>query len=140
MKKELEDKLFEKYPKIFKQKDLSMKETCMCCGIECGNGWYDLINTLCFSLQFNVEHNNYPQVEATQVKEKFGTLRFYYITTHTKIEDSYKHERQLGCIEGIIDFAELLSEQICENCGSNQNVKQTKGWITTLCEKCMETK
>lgn len=31
---ELQEKLFEKYPKIFRQKDLSMNETCMCWGIE----------------------------------------------------------------------------------------------------------
>ena len=34
MKKELQDKLYNDFPKIFKQKDLSMKETCMCWGIE----------------------------------------------------------------------------------------------------------
>ena len=47
MRKELEDKLFNKYPEIFKQKDLPARETCMCWGITCGDGWYDIIDNLC---------------------------------------------------------------------------------------------
>lgn len=136
MQEELQNKLIEKYPKIFKQKDSPMNQTCMYWGLECGNGWYDLIDRLCFQLQFNTEHNNYPQVEATQVKEKFGTLRFYYQTNASE-EDKYS-ERNCRYIEGLISFAEFYSEFICENCGSMENVSQTKGWITTLCENCMK--
>jgi hypothetical protein len=39
----------------------------------------------------------------------------------------------------VIHFAESLSEEICENCESLEEVSQTKsGWIQTLCKKCME--
>jgi len=34
MKLELQNKLFEKYPNIFKNKDLPMNQTCMCWGNE----------------------------------------------------------------------------------------------------------
>ena len=85
MKKELEDKLFEKYPKIFRQKDLPMNETCMCWGFECGDGWYNILDILCKQIQWHIDKNlkedeleGNVQVEATQVKEKFGGLRFYY--------------------------------------------------------------
>ena len=61
-----------------------MKETCMCWGIDTGDGWYDLIDTLCGLLQFNTDRNRCPQVEATQVKEKYGTLSFYYSFVQTK--------------------------------------------------------
>ena len=96
MKTELEDKLYQKYPKIFRQKDLSMKETCMCWGIECGAGWYDLINFLCFHLQFDIDKNNYPQVEASQVKEKYGGLCFYYSILLSEKEDKY---RERHCVQ-----------------------------------------
>jgi hypothetical protein len=127
MKKELQDKLYEKYPKIFKQKDDDMTTTCLCWGLECGDGWFDLIERLCDSLQFHTDNNNYPQVEATQVKEKFGTLSFY-----TSGADEY--------LSGYINFAESMSATICETCGTNQNVTQTKGWIKTICKKCLEEK
>lgn len=136
MKKELEEKLFKKYPKIFRQKDLSMAETCMCWGIGTGDGWYNLIDMLCSQLQFNTDKNKYPQVEAVQVKEKFGTLRFYY-NVLSKKEDKY-FERHSGVIEGLVDFAEFLSGSICEGCGINQEITQTKGWISTLCKKCLQ--
>ena len=58
MRDELEKKLFDAYPKIFRQKDLDMKQTCMFWGIECGDGWYTLIDVLCKDLQFNTDNNN----------------------------------------------------------------------------------
>ena len=70
--------LLNRYPKIFRQHTLPMTETCMCWGLDCGDGWYHLIDRLCGQLQWDIDRNHYPQIEATQVKEKFGTLRFYY--------------------------------------------------------------
>ena len=46
MTKELQEKLFNKYPKIFRQKDLSMMETCMCWGIDTDEGWFFLLDQL----------------------------------------------------------------------------------------------
>lgn len=124
MNSELETKLFEKYPKIFRQKDLDMKQTCMCWGIECGDGWYMLIDELCNSLQFHIDHNRHPQIEAVQVKEKWGSLRFY-----TNGEDDFQH--------GLISFAETMSNHICEKCGSTDDATATDtSWVQTLCKKC----
>ena len=55
MKEELQNKLYEKYPKIFRQKDLSMKETAMCWGISCGDGWFNIIDTLCSLIQGEID-------------------------------------------------------------------------------------
>lgn len=128
MKKELEEKLFSRYPKIFRQKDLPVNQTAMCWGIETGDGWYWLIDKLCCAIQFLIDSNKVktiPQVEAIQVKEKFGGLRFYYSGGDNRIGD-------------IVDFVASLSYHICEVCGSTgDDVSQSKdGWITTLCNKC----
>lgn len=69
-----------------------------------------------------------PQVVADQVKEKFGTLRFYYHGGDEKIH-------------GMVQMAEWMSSQICEVCGRmdelvNQN---SKGWIRTTCPCCVES-
>lgn len=125
MKKELQDKLYKKYPKLFKQRKLNMTQTCMCWGIECNDGWYKLLDVLCSLLQWDIDRNNHKQIEAVQVKEKYGTLRFY-----TNGSDAKQ--------DGYIDFAEFLSAMICEECGSMDDVKQTKGWIYTRCAKCMK--
>ena len=147
MKKELQDKLFKKYPKIFRQKDLSMQETAMCWGIACGDGWYDLIDELCGEIQNRVDNvnrqtkykiKNSPTTlvptkaeifvcEATQVKEKFGSLRFY-----TYGGDDY--------IDGLISMAESISSRVCTECGNKvEKINEMKrGWIYTLCNDCKD--
>jgi len=124
MEKELENKLFEKYPKLFRQKDLSMQETCICFGLECGNGWYWLIDNLCGSIQNYIDMNRKQQVEVIQLKEKFGQLRYYVIGADE-------------LVQGMVWLAESMSETICEFCGSTVDVTQTTGWIKTLCKKCV---
>jgi len=128
VKEELQERLFKKYPKIFRQKDLPMTETAMCWGIDCGDGWFWLIDKLCEYLQFQTDENGWPQVEAVQVKEKFGGLRFYIGSGSSEIFE-------------VISFAESLSESICEDCGSIRDVGQTEGgWVWTLCAECAAAK
>jgi hypothetical protein len=61
------------------------------------------------------------QVVATQVKEKYGTLRFYFDGG-----DDY--------IDGIVVMAESMSARTCEVCGV-PGTSTGGGWIRTLCEE-----
>ena len=61
-----------------------------------------------------------PQVVAIQVKEKFGTLRFYYSGG-----DEYIH--------GVVSMAESMSGCTCEECGDS-GIRHGGGWIQTLCD------
>lgn len=128
MNEELDKKLVEKYPKIFANRNGDMRTTAMYWGFECDDGWYWLIDNLCNSIQTYIDNNPHleiTQVIATQVKEKFGGLRFY-ITGGDDI------------IEGMIWLAENMSFNMCEKCGNKENVSQTaSGWIKTLCDKCL---
>ncbi len=134
MKKELQDQLYEKYPKIFRQKDLSIQESCMPWGFDVEDGWFDLINNLCQFLQFHTDHNDYPQAEATQVKSKYGSLCFS-ATYHGG-------DRSFDYLQGAIDLAENLSQYLCEECGnpgSNKTVGNNPyGWVYTMCDPCWE--
>jgi len=123
MKEELEKQLFDKYPKIFRQKDLGMHETCMCWGIACGDGWYPFIDELCSIIQKYIDEQKIEQIEAVQVKEKFGRLRFY---------TNYYDEQ----IEKFIAEAEKKCYTVCEICGSTEDIRPTKGWISYLCKTC----
>jgi len=158
VRKELQNKLYASYPKIFAQKDLDMKRTAMCWGISCGDGWYNILEVLCGELQSYVDepHRNVelytrfleeatlneddeavkmweqklqkakksivPQVEAVQVKEKYGTLRFY-----TNVYDDR--------INSLTGFAESMSACTCEDCGSPGS-PDPGGWIKTRCDNC----
>ena len=123
MDEKLEKELYKKYPKLFRQKDLSMQETCMNWGICTGNGWYWLIDNLCSCIQGYIDDNDKPQTEAVQVKEKFGSLRFY-----VNGADEYIH--------GMISLAEDMSYSTCESCGCTTDILHTSGWIKTLCKTC----
>lgn len=127
MKKELDEKLCAKYPKIFANRHGDKMTTAMCWGFACGDGWYWLIDRLCSNLQWNTDKNNrdgkYPQVVASQVKEKFGGLCFY---VESATPEQY----------AVISFAETLSNYTCEECGTTKNIGHTQGWITTLCKDC----
>ena len=178
MSPDLTKKLVEKYPKIFSGVDKSPRESLMCFGFECGDGWYPLIDKLCEIIQWETDQNTEQlqndkeyneilleyskgndkpfldyykdfspesieffrkdaekcilrslkavfQVEATQVKEKFGGLRFYINGGDARIY-------------GMIDFAEHLSHSICEFCGSMKNIKHSKGWVITACQECID--
>ncbi|MBE3137684.1 MAG: hypothetical protein IMZ43_09905 [Thermoplasmata archaeon] len=101
-----------------------MTQTAMCWLFECGDGWVGIIDTLCKLIQEYVRDHKAYQVEAVQVKEKYGGLRFYI-----NGGDAY--------VDGLITFAERLSYMTCEQCGSTEGVTQTKGWVYTLCRQCL---
>lgn len=123
MSPELDKQLCEKYPVIFSQRNGSPQETAMCWGFDCGNGWYDLIDKLCENIQNHIVYgSDVPPVVALQVKEKYGTLRFY---AHGG--DEY--------ISGLITMAESMSGRICEICGNKGKIRND-GWITTRCDPC----
>jgi hypothetical protein len=50
----------------------------MCWGIETPDEWYNTIYNLCQIIQNHIDWNKSPQIQFTQVKEKFGSLRVYY--------------------------------------------------------------
>lgn len=117
--------LVNKYPKIFKDRyGVDIKSTLMGFGFDCDNGWYTIIDELCGTIQTYIDETpNVEQVIAVQVKEKFGGLSFYY-----KGGDKY--------VRDIVNKISGLSYKTCEKCGSNDDIKQTKGWVKTLCGEC----
>lgn len=138
MDAKLEHQLFNKFPKIFQDATKDMMQSCMCWGICTPNSWYEIIDNMCERLQWDTDNNNYPQVVADQVKEKFGTLRFYY---HLDIIKKLSEERlshNEGHIEGVVAVCEDLTNGICADCGSNKNVTSTRGWVRYLCEDCLK--
>ena len=139
MREELDQKLCADYPKIFINRYGDMKQTAMCWGFECGDGWFNIINVLCANIQHHIDwrrdrresmlrDNPYnqpvpdeiPQVIASQIKEKFGTFRFYYNGGDDKID-------------GMVRMAESISAFTCEKCGAPGKMRG-RGWLYTACD------
>jgi len=80
-----------------------------------GKGWSKIIDQL---------YDRLPDtIWVSQVKEKFGGLRFY---TNGLTEEEYE----------IVDELCKLSEKTCENCGDEGHIDYDEGWLTCLCDKC----
>jgi hypothetical protein len=129
MTKELELKLVEKYPNILCEYGGDMKKTCMHFGMECGDGWYDLLDELLAKLNY-ISNVSGVQVVADQIKEKFGTLRFYYSTVA-------KNDLDLNVIvckiiDDIVDRAEKCSGYVCEKTGKTGVLCSRGGWLKTV--------
>ena len=194
MTKELEDQLYKDFPELFAEKDLPMTETCMCWGIECGDGWEPIIRNTCKSLKsgsalarqrklypyqdeisvwfhnlcrrierklklkyntlYSVKHREYRRFPGfyfrfSQIKEKFGTLRLYFNfgdnfnpedVAHLDPDDVHQaRERERGKIDGVLTFADILSTQTCEKCGSPGKLI-AEGWWKTECRTCAESR
>ncbi len=51
MNSELDAKLVEEFPLLYKERHMNMQQTCMCWGFSCRDGWYDLIYDLSSKLE-----------------------------------------------------------------------------------------
>lgn len=152
MDQQLQNQLFEKYPQFFSNKDRGIQSSCMAWGCECGNGWYEILASLCWmirqhednkrwqkewkekqkqetqdsmGIRIDGEEPEYFPVKFDQIKEKYGGLRIYFSGG-----DDY--------IEGLVSMAEAISYKICEVCG-NKGECNKSGWFSTLCETHRES-
>jgi hypothetical protein len=115
--------LFEKYPTLFRQVGLPASESCMAWGIECGKGWYQIIDMLSEALI-----NKYGDgIEYAQIKEKWGVLCVYVDFLDNSIE--FMEARTL-----ISEFEEMSSIS-CERCGKPASRRTIRGWYSTLCDE-----
>ena len=148
MSPELDQHIREKYPKIFSQRcEMSVGDgwydiiDMLCANIQ--NYIDNVADRRKWAIKWNDEVNdpNYDwsdkasfikreervvpelieQVVVTQIKEKFGTLRFYYDGG-----DEY--------IRGLEDMAESMTARTCEDCGSPGMARSTKQkrWVRDI--------
>ena len=152
----LQEKLFKKYPSLFVDKDKPINETCMCWGIECGDGWYDILDELCNNI---TKLKNYHLIKFDQVKQKYGTLRVYFTVYHVPEETAfykniltrYFYKIYLFLMENrikeninllydqthkLVNIAEKQSSITCESCGKDGAINAMGYWIETLCIDC----
>jgi len=178
MSPDLDRQLCDKYPEIFADRYKSPQESCLAFGIECGDGWYDILDKLCaaasrvWTTSFEVDKDDAvklaikessiggyfvevpaPQLVADQVKEKFGTLRFYY---HLEFEPNIvelgkKYPDAAGIIDrynsffdGIVHMAETMSAHTCELSGLKGEMHVSGGswggWYKTLNTELAKTR
>ncbi len=98
-------------------------------GFEHGDGWCELIETLCARLDTLLQEEPGALIKVKQVKVKFGGLRFYY-DLHGASDELADNIRQA------VDLAEAASGHICERCGRPGSIETNVGWLSALCAAC----
>ncbi|QOG19145.1 hypothetical protein [Bradyrhizobium sp. SEMIA] len=93
---------------------------------EVGDGWRDLLERACVRIRAAVQADG-GAFQATQIKEKYGTLRFYWQGALSP--DAYVK------VEEVIDLAEARSACTCEICGESGRLHDS-GWLVTRCATC----
>jgi hypothetical protein len=123
------EELIAKYPKIF-QDYAGNPGKVNWYGLP--EGWLIIVDKLCGAIQNYIDITWYTQdgpkkieqATCTQMKEKFGRLRFYV-------------DNADDIIEGMISLAEYMCRNTCDECGSEEDLGETSGWISVKCRTCI---
>jgi len=129
MRKDLDEALCRDFPNTFRDRHASMQETCMCWGFP-GDGWEPLIRRAAQKIEaaiLKLPEETRAKVCASQVKQKFGTLRWYM---------TYENDE----IRAAIEEAIRESAHTCESCGAPGTLDKNEGWYTTECAECRSRK
>jgi hypothetical protein len=116
MRRELEQKLVERWPSWFKVTG-DPRKTRMTDGFAHGDGWFAIVWQLCEDLEplvIEAEKATEQRFEVTQVKEKFGGVRFYV-------------NHRTDAIRKRIEAAETESLRTCEVCGQSGRAGRATG-------------
>jgi len=125
---EFKSHLKTEYPVLFRGIGKSWQDGGML-SCSCGAGWWNLIDTAAKQIEKLGEN-----IQAEQIKETFGGLRFYIQSSEASPENQDKAEIVIRLIEN-------LSFRICEECGAPGTPTRAGGyWIKTLCPSCEEAR
>jgi hypothetical protein len=134
---EFDDYMVKSYPDLFRQRHLPATETCMCWGFEVGKGWRPTLNSMCEKITAIIRAYPSIHVEFTQIKEKYGSGRFYYNSWHDESAEESRIElilSAIGAIDDIIERAERAVDSICAITGEQYYTKITYGgWVYDIC-------
>lgn len=89
-------------------------------------GWYPLVTATDHRLA-QVD----PGYRVQQIKEKFGTLRYYCAPS-----SEHPSPELLDALDAITEDAERVSASTCERCGEPGILRRTRYWAKTLCTLC----
>jgi hypothetical protein len=157
MKRELDSQLCEKYPLIFKDRNADMRTTAMCWGICTGDGWYNILDTLCGLLtsEYRQAKDRYEYLMETGVgnvlygtkivtQEAIDEAKAKLDEETLKVPVAVQVKEKFGGLRfyvngatdkhwSYISFAESMSYRTCESCGA-PGKRYTDGWHKTLCD------
>lgn len=135
MDKTKQEAIFATFPHMFRQRKRVPGKPWwpIAFGIECDDGWYDLIMELTLKIG---AMDKARKVEVHQIKEKFGGLRYYINGGPIMLDFMGGGSYQVGEIDDVrklINRYQDKSFDICETCGAPGKICTTGNWLKTVC-------
>ncbi len=151
MHKNLESYLFQQYPDYFSIK-----------GMECGDGWFHLINTALINISHHIQHLKNQNTHFQKIKDSVlnhQPVDDYWLKKYNNNEltpftiPAFSIEQvkeKFGTlriyytsgdqyIEGVVSSIANLSSTTCEECGNVGKLRNV-GWMKTLCDTHFKAK
>jgi hypothetical protein len=132
-----------------------MQETCMCWGFECGDGWYDIINSLCANIQHHVDWKRKQRVydlKRARAAKKGRDALIKFLAGDSQVSD-WHEERADEILENgdreITPYVHrVVAQQVKEKFGGlrfyymggddavSGMVRMAESWAAHTCETC----
>jgi len=157
MRKELDEALCARYPLVFRDRHENMQNTAMCWGFDCGDGWYNIIDTLCGMLtsEYRGAKSRYDHLAEvgignvlygtkTVTQEALDEAKAKLDEETLSVPVAVQVKEKFGGLRfyvqaatdkhyNFISFAESMSYRTCEECGAPGKT-YTDGWHRTMCD------
>lgn len=126
---------------LYCQSHLPCTKTCMCWGWECHDGWHRVLRDLSCSLEvLNILfYDKYKvRIQADQVKEKYGTLHFYYsVVCDNYTEEGLEAKKTIDAFEAKKDSGYFALKTVVDRKGYSEEVetdgKKQSIWHYPVC-------
>lgn len=96
-------------------------------GLECGGGWYHLVDELCFAIEAALTMEQLAAFMVYQIKEQRGHLHLDHGSRTRPLVDSYE------LVDLQIHDAAVRSLETCEICGESGELRKDD-WAIVLCD------
>jgi hypothetical protein len=156
MKEELDKQLVERFPRIFRDRFKPMTETAMCWGFECGDGWFDILESLCSQIDHHIKWKRKMRVydlRLARAKKKGYDAVLDYLTKG-KEPSMWDEDRAQEIMEQELRLTPyvhwVVADQVKEKFGGlrfyyhggddevSGMVRMAESWAAKTCETCGE--
>jgi len=123
LKEELSERILERFPWTSEYNKSAAKHRMPAYLI--GDGWFKLVWSMLEEFEQVFEQKDAKvDIEYVKIKEKYGGLRMYVISSFPEV------------IRSILTKYEERSYEICSECGNNGSLHYQGDWLNTLCNFC----
>jgi hypothetical protein len=154
MREELDAQLVKEFPRMFRGRYAPMTETAMCWGFECGDGWFDILHSLCRNIDSHIKwkrNSRAYDLRIERARRKGYDALIKHLSRGRPVRE-WDEERAQEIMENGIKIADKIQHvtvvQVKEKFGGLRfyyeggddqvygMVRMAESWASVTCETC----